>query len=77
MRIFFLPFVPFVANSLSTSIGAIVVRMFSIILGTVQILDGTTLRNWDGNIDIWRLENGAMVGESTREKPSGTTYISL
>jgi len=25
-------------------------------------------KNWDGNPEIWRLESGAIVGESTREK---------
>src|SRR5215471_17395974 len=43
--------------------------------GWTSIFDGASLRDWDGNLDIWRLENGAIVGESTREKPSGTTYI--
>jgi len=43
--------------------------------GWISIFDGATLKDWDANFDIWRLENGAIVGESTREKPSGTTYI--
>src|SRR5881396_2119027 len=43
--------------------------------GWKSIFDGASLKDWDGNLDIWRLENGAIVGESTREKPSGTTYI--
>src|SRR5262245_27174910 len=42
--------------------------------GWVSIFDGT-LKNWDGNPEIWHLENGAIVGTSTPEKPSGTTYI--
>jgi hypothetical protein len=42
--------------------------------GWTSIFDGS-LKGWDGNLDVWRLENGAIVGESTREKPSGTTYI--
>jgi hypothetical protein len=42
--------------------------------GWTSIFDGS-LKNWDGNLDVWRLENGAIVGESTREKPSGTTYM--
>src|SRR3569833_2604269 len=36
--------------------------------GYVQIFDGVTLKNWDGDPAIWRVEKGAMVGESTREK---------
>jgi hypothetical protein len=43
--------------------------------GWVSIFDGASLKNWEGNLDIWRLEDGAIVGESTREKPSGTTYM--
>lgn len=43
--------------------------------GFVQIFDGHTLNNWDGNPDVWRVENGAIVGNSTREKPSGNTFI--
>jgi hypothetical protein len=44
-------------------------------LGWRSIFDGTSLKDWDGNMDVWRLENGAIVGTSTPEKPSGTTYI--
>ena len=43
--------------------------------GWISIFDGTSLKNWEGNPDIWRLENGAITGTSTPEKPSGTTYI--
>lgn len=43
--------------------------------GWQSIFDGISLKNWDGNMDVWRLENGAIVGTSTPEKPSGTTYI--
>jgi hypothetical protein len=44
--------------------------------GFTQIFDGATLKDWDGNPDIWRVENGAIVGESTKEKPVGNSYIS-
>ena len=43
--------------------------------GWAQIFDGSSLKNWEGNPEIWRLENGAITGTSTPEKPSGTTYI--
>ena len=43
--------------------------------GWTSIFDGVSLKNWDGDPAIWRLENGAIVGTSTPEKPSGTTYI--
>jgi len=34
-----------------------------------------TLDGWDGNPKFWRVENGAIVGESTPERPSGNSYI--
>jgi len=43
--------------------------------GWVQIFDGKTLSGWDGRSDIWHVEDGAMVGESSPEHPSGTTNI--
>jgi hypothetical protein len=43
--------------------------------GYVQIFDGTTLKNWDGDPAIWHVEDGAIVGESTTEKPVGNSYI--
>jgi hypothetical protein len=43
--------------------------------GWQSMFDGTTLKGWDGSPDVWRVENGAIVGESSPEKPAGTTYI--
>ena len=43
--------------------------------GFVSIFDGKTLKDWDGNPDVWRVEEGAIVGVSTRGKPSGNTFI--
>lgn len=43
--------------------------------GWTRIFDGSTLKNWDGNPDVWHVENGAIVGESTPQHPSGTTNI--
>ena len=43
--------------------------------GWVQIFDGKTLNGWDGRSDIWHVEDGALVAESTPEQPSGTTNI--
>jgi hypothetical protein len=43
--------------------------------GFVKIFDGATLNGWDGNRDVWRVEDGSIVGESTREKPAGNTFI--
>ena len=42
--------------------------------GYVSLFDGT-LKGWDGNPKIWRVEDGAIVGESTPTNPSGNSYI--
>jgi hypothetical protein len=44
--------------------------------GFVQIFDGKTLKDWDGDPQTWRVEDGGIVGESTTEKPRNNTYIS-
>jgi hypothetical protein len=43
--------------------------------GWQSMFDGATLAGWDGSPDVWRVENGAIVGESSPEKPAGTTYV--
>jgi Domain of Unknown Function (DUF1080) len=43
--------------------------------GYVAIFDGKSLDGWDGNPKFWRIEDGAIVGESTVQNPSGNTYI--
>jgi hypothetical protein len=43
--------------------------------GYVQIFDGATLNGWDGDPSIWRVEDGAIVGEHPKDKPLGNTYI--
>jgi Domain of Unknown Function (DUF1080) len=45
--------------------------------GYVQIFDGKTVTNWDGDPAIWRVENGAIVGESTKERPVSNSYIAF
>jgi len=35
--------------------------------GFASIFDGKTLQGWDGDARIWRVENGAIVGEVTPE----------
>jgi len=45
--------------------------------GYQQIFDGVSLKNWDGDPKVWRVEDGAIVGESTKEKPIGNSYISF
>ncbi len=44
--------------------------------GFVPIFDGKTLDGWDGNPKLWRVENGAIVGETTKENPApGNTFL--
>ena len=43
--------------------------------GYVSLFDGVSLKGWDGNPKFWRVENGAIVGESTAGNPSGNSYI--
>lgn len=43
--------------------------------GYVSLFDGVTLKGWDGNPKFWRVEDGAIVGESTTQNPSGNSYI--
>jgi hypothetical protein len=44
--------------------------------GFQQIFDGTTLKNWDGDPKFWRVEGGAIVGESTAEnKVERNTFL--
>src|SRR5262249_33507012 len=43
--------------------------------GYVSLFDGVSLKGWDGNPKFWRVENGAIVGESTPSNPSGNSYL--
>jgi hypothetical protein len=43
--------------------------------GYISLFDGVSLKGWDGNPKFWRVEGGAIVGESTAANPSGNTYI--
>jgi hypothetical protein len=43
--------------------------------GYVSLFDGASLKGWDGNPKFWRVEDGAIVGESTPQNPSGNSYI--
>jgi hypothetical protein len=38
--------------------------------GWKQVFDGRTLNGWDGSKNVWRVEDGAIVGESTVEHPT-------
>ncbi len=44
--------------------------------GFRPLFDGKTLKHWDGIDKFWRVEDGAIVGETTPENPSkGNTFL--
>ena len=44
--------------------------------GFESLFDGQTLKNWDGNPEFWRVEDGCITGQTTAEKPTkGNTFI--
>lgn len=44
--------------------------------GFKPIFDGKTLNGWDGDPQFWRVEDGAITGQTTAEKPTkGNTFI--
>ena len=41
-----------------------------------QIFDGTTLAAWDGDPAFWRVEHGAIVGETRADRPlTANTFL--
>jgi hypothetical protein len=43
--------------------------------GYVSLFDGATLTGWDGRPGVWSVEDGAIVGVSTKDKPAGNTFL--
>jgi type 1 glutamine amidotransferase len=44
--------------------------------GFRSLFDGATLAGWDGDPAFWRVEDGAITGETTAERPTkGNTFI--
>ena len=43
--------------------------------GYKQIFDGKSFTGWDADPNIWRIEDGIMVGETLEGKPVGNNYI--
>ncbi len=42
----------------------------------VSLFNGTSLEGWEGKPEFWRVENGAIVGETTAENPTkGNTFL--
>ena len=48
---------------------------FSDHVGFVSLFDGKTLAGWDGRPGVWSVEDGAIVGVSTKEKVAGNTFL--
>src|SRR5436189_83524 len=43
--------------------------------GFKSIFDGKSLDGWDGNPKFWRVEDGAITGQTTKENPAaGNTF---
>jgi len=44
--------------------------------GFVPLFDGKTLEGWEGKPEFWRVEDGAIVGQTTPEQPTkGNTFL--
>ena len=44
--------------------------------GFTNIFDGKSMAGWNGDKSLWRIENGAIVGETTAERRFGPTTLS-
>ncbi len=43
--------------------------------GFTSMFDGKTLNGWDGRPGVWSVQDGNIVGESSKEKPAGNTFL--
>jgi hypothetical protein len=43
--------------------------------GWKSLFDGATLNGWEGNLQVWKFEDGAIVGESKPDNRVATTYL--
>jgi len=43
--------------------------------GFTSLFDGKTLTGWDGRPGVWSVQDGIIVGESSKEKPAGNTFL--
>ncbi|MGC9940453.1 MAG: DUF1080 domain-containing protein [Verrucomicrobiota bacterium] len=48
---------------------------FSNHVGYVSLFDGVDLKGWDGCPKFWRVEDGAIVGQSSPQNPCQNTYL--
>ena len=43
--------------------------------GWADLFDGKTLKGWDGNPQVWSVENGAIVGSTDKTKVEQNTFL--
>jgi hypothetical protein len=43
--------------------------------GWIQMFDGVSLKGWDGPMDLWHIEDGAIVVQSKADPPTGSVYL--
>ncbi len=43
--------------------------------GYISLFDGSSLNGWDGRPGVWSVEDGAIVGVSTKEKNAGNSFL--
>jgi len=43
--------------------------------GYTSLFDGKTLDHWDGRPGVWSVQDGVIVGESSKEKNAGNTFL--
>jgi hypothetical protein len=43
--------------------------------GYTSLFDGKTLNDWDGRRGVWSVEDGAIVGVSTKDAVAGNTFL--
>ncbi len=43
--------------------------------GYIPLFDSKTLTGWDGRPGVWSVEDGAIIGVSTKEKNAGNTFL--
>jgi hypothetical protein len=48
---------------------------FSDHTGFISLFDGKALSGWDGRPGVWSVQDGVIVGESSKEKPAGNTFL--
>jgi hypothetical protein len=43
--------------------------------GYTSLFDGKSLAGWDGRPGVWSVQDGVIVGESSKEKNAGNTFL--